>query len=139
MKNREIVKDWMTRAESNHYRARLGRVTEKILFEDLCYDCQQTAEKSLKGLLIALDIESPRTHNIGNLFRLLHNAGVFIPQPVLAGSALTEYAVNTRYPGDYDPVSEEDYENALLMAEEVFSWVRSKLSTLDGRNLYPDS
>jgi Uncharacterized conserved protein related to C-terminal domain of eukaryotic chaperone, SACSIN len=71
-------------------------------------------EKSLKGLLIALDIESPRTHNIGNLFRLLHNAGVFIPQPVLAGSALTEYAVNTRYPGDYDPVSEEDYENALF-------------------------
>lgn len=139
MRNREIVKDWMIRAESNLYRARLGRVTEKILFEDLCYDCQQTAEKSLKGLLIALDIESPRTHNIGNLFRLLHNAGVFIPESVLHVSALTEYAVHTRYPGDYDPVTEEDYQTALCMAEEVFSWVRSELSQLEGQNLYSDS
>jgi HEPN domain-containing protein len=121
MKNRVIVKDWMTRAESNLYRARTERISDKILYEDLCYDCQQTAEKSLKGLLVSYDLEAPRTHNNGNLFRLLHNAGLFIPQPVLSASALTEYAVNTRYPGDYDPVSEEDHEKALDMAEKVYA------------------
>jgi HEPN domain-containing protein len=53
MKNREIIKDWLIHAESNLYRARIGRSSDKILYEDLCYDCQQAAEKSLKSLLIA--------------------------------------------------------------------------------------
>ena len=44
MKNREIVEDWITRAESNHYRVRMEKILEKILFEDLCFDCQQVVE-----------------------------------------------------------------------------------------------
>ena len=73
MKNRENVKDWMARAESNLYRARAGRVSDKILYEDLCYDYQQAVEKFLKGLLIAQDLEIPRTHNIRNIL-ILHQA-----------------------------------------------------------------
>lgn len=127
MKNQDIVKDWMKRAESNLYRAKSGKISDKILYEDLCYDCQQATEKSLKALLIALNNEIPRTHNIGSLIRLLHIDGYIIPEPVLLASALTEYAVNTRYPGDYEPVKDSDYEIALHMAEEVCSWVRSEL------------
>ena len=96
MKNREIVKEWINRAESNLYRARADWVSEKILYEDLCFDCQQSAEKSLKGLLIAMDHEAPKIHSIGNLLRLLHSTGLTIPEPVLLASALTEYAVDTR-------------------------------------------
>jgi len=131
MKNREIVKDWMTRAESNLYRARAGRVSDKILYEDLCYDCQQAVEKFLKGLLISYDLETPRTHNVGNLLKLLHDAGFFIPKSILTTSALTEYAVNTRYPGVYERVTEEDYESALHMAEEVCLWVQTELSKIE--------
>ena len=131
MKNRNIVNDWMIRAESNLYRAKSGKISDKILYEDLCYDCQQAAEKSLKALLIALGHEAPRTHNIGNLVRILFKSGYVIPEPVLTASALTEYAVNTRYPGDYEEVKHVDYENALHMAEEVCSWVRSELMTIE--------
>jgi HEPN domain-containing protein len=65
----------------------------------------------------------PRTHNVDNLFRLLYKSGLVIPQQILTASGLTEYAVNTRYPGDYDQVDKEDYESALHMAEEVYFWV----------------
>ncbi len=127
MKNQELVEAWVIRAESNLYRAREGRISDRILFEDLCYDCQQAAEKSLKGLLVSLYLEVPRTHNVGILLKVLDNAGITIPKPVILASALTEYAVNTRYPGDYEHVNEEEYESALHMAEEVYSWVVAEL------------
>jgi HEPN domain-containing protein len=107
MKNREIVDDWLTRARSNLYRARIGKVSDEILFEDLCFDCQQAVEKSLKGLLIAFDQEVPRTHIIGSLLRSLVKIGVVIPESIILSSDLTEYAVQTRYPGMYEPIKEE--------------------------------
>ena len=42
----------MVRAASNLARARQGRQCEEVLFEDLCFDAQQAAEKALKALLI---------------------------------------------------------------------------------------
>lgn len=54
MKNREIVEEWLTWARSNLSRARAGRVFEEILYEDLCFDCQQTVEKTLKGVISQL-------------------------------------------------------------------------------------
>jgi HEPN domain-containing protein len=38
---------------------------------------------------------------------------------------LTRFAVFTRYPGVARPVSREEYEQALMIAEEVTQWVES--------------
>lgn len=132
MKNREIVDDWLTRARSNLYRARIGKVSDEILFEDLCFDCQQAAEKSLKGLLIAFDQEVPRTHIIGSLLRSLVKIGVVIPESIIQSSDLTEYAVHTRYPGMYEPIKEEEFVDALEIAEQVYSWVLTEITNNDG-------
>jgi len=35
---------------------------------------------------------------------------------------LTGYAVDTRYPGMYEPVSEGEYKEALNLAVGVFEW-----------------
>jgi len=59
MKNKEFVLEWLMRARSILERARVGRISEEIVYEDLCFDCQQTAEKALKALLIGLDKEFP--------------------------------------------------------------------------------
>jgi len=40
---------------------------------------------------------------------------------------LISYAVETRYPGDYEPVNEDDYLNAMQLAEKVFKWVEKKM------------
>jgi len=52
MKNREIILNWLKRARSNLERAKLGKVSQGILYEDLCFDAQQAVEKSLKAILI---------------------------------------------------------------------------------------
>ena len=50
MKNNEFARDWLRRAKSNLERARVGKIKDEILYEDLCFDCQQSAEKALKAL-----------------------------------------------------------------------------------------
>lgn len=59
MKNQQLVELWLIRARSNLERARAGKISEEILFEDLCFDCQQAVEKSLKAWVISRDIIFP--------------------------------------------------------------------------------
>jgi HEPN domain-containing protein len=129
MKNRTLVEQWLSRALSNLDRARAGKVRDTILYEDLCFDCQQAVEKSLKALLVANDKESPHTHLIAHLLETPEQTGLKIPEDVKAASDLTEYAVHTRYPGLYEPVSEVEYREALAMAERVHEWVVAVLTS----------
>jgi len=123
MKNREIILNWLKRARSNLERAKMGKVTEGILYEDLCFDAQQAVEKSLKAILINLNQYFPNTHSIGILLKLIEEAGVEIPKNINQAKLLTSYAVDARYPGDYEPVSKEEYKEALKIAEDVFKWL----------------
>jgi len=118
-----LVEQWLTRAQSNLDRAWAGKIRDTILYEDLCYDCQQAVEKSLKALLIAHDKVSPRTHIIARLLETLETEGITVPENLRPASDLTEYAVHTRYPGLYEPVTEDDYREALAIAEQIHAWV----------------
>ena len=40
------------------------------------------------------------------------------------------YAAQTRYPGDYEPLTDEDYKEALMIAEYVYNWVVEKIGLL---------
>jgi len=38
---------------------------------------------------------------------------------------LTDYAVETRYPGGFEPVTQEEYEEVVALAEAVLLWAQS--------------
>ena len=59
MKNLELAKQWLKRARSNLARAKAGRTSPEMLYEDFCFDAQQAAEKALKSLCIAYGIVFP--------------------------------------------------------------------------------
>src|SRR6266571_7305717 len=44
-------------------------------YEDSCFDAQQAAEKSLKGMLVHLAIPFPKTHSVADLITLVAQAG----------------------------------------------------------------
>ena len=50
MKNKEIILNWLKRARSSLERTKIGKVSQGILYEDLCFDAQQAVEKSLKAI-----------------------------------------------------------------------------------------
>ena len=127
----DIYRKWLIRAHSNLERARQGKATEYILYEDLCFDCQQCAEKSLKALLIYKGVEVPRTHNIRALLSLISEIKEEVPLEIKRGVILNEFAVNTRYPGEYEPVDEEEYLEALELAEKIYNWALINTKNLE--------
>lgn len=124
MKNYEL---WLKHALSNLEIARVGQFTENVLYSDLCFECQQAAEKSLKALLIFHDIDFPKTHSIQKLLDLLsnfYNIDLDLQRTIL----LSQHSANSRYPNEeIFEIDENDYKEALELAEFIFSWVNEKL------------
>ncbi|MES0337928.1 MAG: HEPN domain-containing protein [Candidatus Magnetobacterium sp. LHC-1] len=67
MKNKAIAIEWLKRAKSNLEIAIIGKLSNTILYEDLCFECQQAVEKALKGFLIFIEIPFSKTHSISYL------------------------------------------------------------------------
>jgi HEPN domain-containing protein len=92
----------------------------------ICFHVQQSVEKYLKAMLVLNAIEFPRTHQISLLLALVpaQVRPVLTPQEQ---DRLTEYAVTTRYPGDYDPISREEARQAVQTARRLRNQVRRRL------------
>lgn len=115
--------DWLRHAESDLELAQVERPA-KVLLEDLCFHTQQAAEKALKAVPIAHKIPFPKTHNIKTLLDLLP-LDVIPPSEVRDAASLTDYAVVSRYPGDLEPVTEEEHQEAITLARAVVHWAES--------------
>ncbi len=114
--------EWLRHARSNLSRCRGDRRLPDVLFEDLCFDAQQAAEKGIKAVLVARGKRFPKTHDLAELLDLVTASGLEVPPQVLESKRLTPYAVAGRYPGVSEDASEEDYREALETAEGVFAW-----------------
>ena len=97
-------------------------------YEHLCFHIQQAAEKSLKAVLLSSGVNFPFTHNLQALINLFHPDTV-LPSTVKQSVMLNPYAVATRYPGEIEPVTEEEYRTALSIAENVYSWAESAVES----------
>ena len=114
--------EWLCYAGSDLTLAETAR-SPGIMKETLCFHAQQAAEKALKAVLIKNNVEFPRTHNLRILLDKIPS-GINLPADVEEASALTDYAVSARYPGDLEDVTEEDYAEALRMARAVLDWAK---------------
>jgi HEPN domain-containing protein len=94
--------------------------------DTVCFHVQQCAEKYLKALLVLNGIEFTRTHQISVLLALVP-AEVRPRLTQEEQDRLTEYAVTTRYPGDYDPISLEEAVEAVQLARRFRNQVRRRL------------
>ena len=118
-------REWLRRAESNLVQAQ--RNASGICLEDLCFQAQQAAEKALKAVLIARRRRLAYTHDLAALFHFIEQSGQPVPDDVKRTVRLSDYAVETRYPGLFEPVAEEEYREALELAERCVEWVRERV------------
>ena len=113
--------DWLKRAQSSLALAKVPRPKD-ALWEDLCYYAQQAAEKALKAVLVKRKIPFRFVHDLDELINTLEEHGQKLPDQVKKSVVLTGYAVATRYPGNYEPVSRDEWKDAVTLAETVVSW-----------------
>ena len=117
-------REWMNRARSNLALAKI-RIPGAYL-EDLCFGAQQAAEKAIKSVMIKRGIEFPYVHDLGRLLSMLEIAGDSIPEEVHDAALLTKYAWEGRYPGVMEPVSGQEYADAIRIAEAVVRWAEER-------------
>ncbi|MDD2734729.1 MAG: HEPN domain-containing protein [Desulfuromonadaceae bacterium] len=113
--------DWLNRAKSNLAIARQPR-TDEIYWEDLCFETQQAAEKALKAVLLARGIKFRFVHDLSELLTALEQNGISLPPDVKEAAILTDYSVEARYPGPFEPVTQEEFLESLRIAEAVVAW-----------------
>ena len=118
---------WLDRAKSSL--AISKNKADNIFFEDLCFQAQQAVEKALKGLLIFYKVDPEKTHNLVLLIKELSKY-TDIPEEINETVLLNDYAVQTRYPGEYTPINEEEYNDAIVIAEKCVKWIEKKINEL---------
>lgn len=118
--------EWLKRAKSNLALAKQPR-TEDIYLEDLCFEIQQAAEKAIKAVLLFNGIQFRFVHDLAELLTLLEQHGIPLPEEIRTAAELTDYAVEARYPSLLEPVTEDEFKEALHIAEAVVAWAESQL------------
>ena len=97
-------------------------------YEDLCFHAQQAAEKALKAIYVAHNWTFRYVHDLEELLTGLQKNGLRIPEAIQHAAILTSYAVETRYPGMTDPVTAEEYRQAVSLAEQVVRWAEQMIT-----------
>ena len=115
----EFVTEWFKYADMDL------KTSEHLLsmrpkpLEIICYHCQQSAEKYLKGFLISSGItEPPKIHNLDTLCLMCMEYDPRFREIKKACSVLTQYGTQPRYPNEIE-VLENDVQNALEYTRQI--------------------
>jgi len=95
---KRITREWVRKAEDDFRAAEILSAGPEPCPDQVCFHCQQSAEKYLKALLEELSIPFTKTHDLEDrLDRLLPRAGLL--RRFRRGLRfLTGFAVDPRYP-----------------------------------------
>jgi HEPN domain-containing protein len=121
------IKSWIRKAETDLKAAERLYSFPDILADVVCFHCQQSVEKALKGFLISKGKEIGKTHD---LVLLIEESLVWEPSfraYLKEGAVLNNYAVEARYPGPGDTYNEEDARKALESARKIVANVKNIL------------
>jgi HEPN domain-containing protein len=87
------------------------------LHDQVCFFCQQGAEKYLKALLEELGLSIPKTHDLERLLDDLVTSHAGLKRHRRRFRSLTGFAVATRYPGEN--ATKRQSERAIRWIDEI--------------------
>ncbi len=126
--NEDTVKKWIMKADNDLKIAKDELRMENPATDMICFHAQQCVEKYLKAFLIFNGVEIPRTHDIAHLIALCAELDPeFENLNRVEVVALTDYAVEVRYPEDFYFPDVEEAIRSLEIAEEVKSFILKRL------------
>jgi HEPN domain-containing protein len=117
------AEDWLRYARADLAIARVIPSGD-IMLEMLCFHAQQSAEKSLKAVLVHAGVGFDRTHNLNALLATLPTE-IAVPDTVNQAVYLNDYVVGFRYPSEREPTDLEELEDAIATAQAVYDWAEN--------------
>lgn len=124
MQNNGLIKEWVDFADMDFR-------TAKYLYENMypkpleiiCFHCQQSVEKLLKGVLLSRGVTIKKTHDLGLLAEMLQEYMIVDEKYIEICDNLTPYGVKIRYPQELF-IEEHHAKKALEEAQELLEWLK---------------
>lgn len=125
-----LIHQWVQRAEEDYRNAEyVLTLAEDCPVGTVSFHSQQCVEKYLKALLVRHSLLVPRTHDLLELYhRVPSDRRPLLSEEWLA--ILNRYAVEARYPGDWDIISRREAEDAFRIAQTIRVTISQELSRL---------
>lgn len=115
-----LVHRWLRYAREDLLAAEAMLGQQSFWPRHVCWLAQQAAEKALKAVLVHLQIDFPRRHDLDEQRNLIPEGWqAKADHPDLA--TLTEWAVESRYPGDWSDATEDEARIAVQQARAVWN------------------
>ena len=127
----ELVKEWLTLADDDLRMAELTMKDSEPVCWAAAFHCQQAAEKSLKALLAYNEYHVEKMHDVAFLVKLCVKFLPEMEQFIETGAALSEYAVETRYPAVRVEITKIKAEKAVETARDIYEFILKSLPDLE--------
>lgn len=127
MDSQSLSNEWFEIASMDLASAKYLRNMHPVPVEIICYHCQQAAEKMLKGVLISLNAEPPRSHDLVQLCKLCTQLDPDFEELSDTCVELTPYGVQARYPSDLE-LTEQDMDDAIRECKKLCTFVERHIS-----------
>ncbi len=119
------VKAWIQKAEADFQNIELVLPAKNAPFDTVCFHAQQAAKKYIKALLPFYGIPFGKSHDVDELLNLLPSKSK-VRAAVGDLSELSDAAVMTRYPEDWDEeydreIAERLVQQALMVKSAVMN------------------
>jgi HEPN domain-containing protein len=123
----KLVKQWIQKAEEDFRTAEyLLVLKEDCPLNPVCFHSQQCVEKYIKALLVYCSIQFPKSHDVVELLNLVPKN--YRPDLSIYDLAIiNRYAVDTRYPGEWEIITRQEAEESVRIAGDVRQKIRQKL------------
>lgn len=125
----KISQEWFDIAEMDIASAKYLQNMHPIPIEIICYHCQQSAEKFLKGFLALNEHENVKTHDLLALTNLCIEYEKEFEAVLEECLRLTDYGVNVRYPYPID-LNKSDMRIAIKDTEIIKDFVLRKVDAI---------
>ena len=129
MVNIKEAQEWQRLAAMDLNTAEYLQSMSPLPLEIICYHCQQSAEKYLKGYLVFCGMAPPRMHDLDELCKLSLKFSNTFKNIADQCSDLTAYGVGPRYPMELI-LEEEDMQQALNSAKIIRDFI---LAVIQGK------
>jgi len=111
---------WMNMAREDLIGAERAAADSEVVPRLACYWALQSAELALKAVLVAEDVDPPKTHDLLVLVARCADSGV---RALNAGelAVLSQFAVAARYPADVPDITESTPSGLISIASTVLA------------------
>jgi len=122
-----LAREWFRLADEDLKYAKVG-FKETDNYRMVCFDCQQVAEKYLKGYLQFKKIKFPKVHSLVEFLGLTIETHEDFAELEKYAKILDKYYIATRYPGGVSEIyNKRDAKEALDAVREIMEFIRKKI------------